>query len=97
MLCTRIQDFTWHLSFRDKTLDLNTSGVLKDVSCTLHSANDLVGLLELVTSCHICVGNPNMKIHHTTFMDPTGDYIMHIILDDSHIMDMYTTCRYPSH
>ena len=69
------QDFTWHLSFRDKTLDPNTLGLLKDASCTLCSANDVVSLLELVNSYHICVGNPNMQIHHTTFMDPTGDYI----------------------
>ena len=73
-------NFSWQLSYRNKALDPSSSSVLKDIPATLCATTDVVGLLELVHSCQMCVGNPDMQLSCNTFMDATGLLVSACIL-----------------
>ena len=64
--------FTWQLSFHGKLLGPSTSSCLEDVPSVFATASDVVKLLQMLNGCHTCVGNPDMHLSRSVFMNATG-------------------------
>ena len=65
-------DFTWQFSYHGKLLGPSTSSCMKDVPSVFTTASDVLQLLQLLNTCHICVGNPDMHLSQSVFMNATG-------------------------
>ena len=62
---------SWKLWYHDKPLGPDTASVLKNTPPTLCSPCVVVSLLQMLDTCHTCVGNPDISLSHSIFMDPT--------------------------
>ena len=69
---TIYHDLSWKLWYHDQPLDPDTASVLKNTPPTLCSPCVVVSLLQLLDTCHMCVGNPDISLSRCIFMDPTG-------------------------
>ena len=69
---TVYHDLSWKLWYHDKPLDPDTASVLKNTPLTLCSPCAVVSLLQLLDTCHMCAGNPDISLSRSIFMDPTG-------------------------
>lgn len=65
-------DFTWQLSYHRQLLGPSTSSCLKDVPSVFTTASDVLKLLQMLNGCHTCMGNPDMHLSRSVFMNATG-------------------------
>ncbi len=69
---TVLPNFTWQLTYHNKALNPSTSSFLADVPSVFTTVSDVVELLQMLNSCHVCVGNADIKLSRSIFMNATG-------------------------
>ena len=75
--------FTWALHFQSKKLDAASCPVLSPAQDELKTPHDVLNLMQLLSNCKICSGNPDEKFfvllneHEGVFKDIHGKYIFY--------------------
>ncbi len=65
-------NLTWQLMYHNKVLSASTSSYLKDVPSVFSAVSDVAKLLQMLDSCHTCVGNPGVNLSRSVVMNAAG-------------------------
>ena len=65
-------NLSWQLTYHNKKLSASVSGFLKEVPLVFSATSDVVKLLQMLDSCHTCVGNHDINLSRSVFMNAAG-------------------------